>query len=222
MIEIPRPPLQQLEPTPNRLRHLNVTPKYAQPESHLETSKTPQRSTACGLQQAATNIHTKSDTMAMQTMPPDYYATLGVSSSASTEQINSAFRKQAFTHHPDKGGKTASFVLLREAQEVLTDPGKRAQHDRLRGLNGSSNSHSPLVGVSDRADRIDEKLVELQESLKKRKARLEETLAEFAEFTSKRKGHGNARPTHGEHHGKSRWSKEEVSLFVAIIARLST
>ena len=65
----------------------------------------------------------------------DYYETLGVSKSATEDEIRSAFRKLARKHHPDvaKDKKTAEekFKQINEAYEVLSDPEKRKKYDQL-------------------------------------------------------------------------------------------
>jgi len=65
----------------------------------------------------------------------DYYETLGVSKTASEEEIRSAFRKLARKHHPDvaKDKKAAEekFKEINEAYEVLSDPEKRKKYDQL-------------------------------------------------------------------------------------------
>jgi curved DNA-binding protein len=65
----------------------------------------------------------------------DYYETLGVSKTASDEEIRSAFRKLARKYHPDvaKDKKTAEekFKEINEAYEVLSDPEKRKKYDQL-------------------------------------------------------------------------------------------
>ncbi len=65
----------------------------------------------------------------------DYYETLGVSRTASAADIKKAFRKLAREHHPDKkpGDKVAEqrFKDINEANEVLSDPEKRAKYDRF-------------------------------------------------------------------------------------------
>jgi DnaJ-class molecular chaperone len=65
----------------------------------------------------------------------DYYATLGVSKSASDKEIKQAFRKLARKYHPDvnPGDKVAEarFKELNEAHEVLSDPAKRKKYDEL-------------------------------------------------------------------------------------------
>jgi DnaJ-class molecular chaperone len=65
----------------------------------------------------------------------DYYQTLGVPRTATPAEIKKAFRKLAREHHPDKkpGDKAAElrFKDANEANEVLSDPDKRAKYDRF-------------------------------------------------------------------------------------------
>jgi curved DNA-binding protein len=65
----------------------------------------------------------------------DYYETLGVSKTATDEEIRSAFRKLARKYHPDvaKDKKAAEekFKQINEAYEVLSDPEKRKKYDQL-------------------------------------------------------------------------------------------
>jgi len=59
----------------------------------------------------------------------DHYQTLGVSKTATPDEIKKAYRKLASQHHPDKGGDTAMFQKLEEAYRTLSDPEKRQQYD---------------------------------------------------------------------------------------------
>ena len=65
----------------------------------------------------------------------DYYATLGVSRSATEKELKQAYRKLARKHHPDvnPNDKTAEarFKEINEAYEVLGDPEKRKKYDEL-------------------------------------------------------------------------------------------
>lgn len=65
-------------------------------------------------------------------MSKDYYSVLGVSKSASAEEIKKSFRKLAHQHHPDKkGGDEAKFKEINEAYQVLSNEEKRKQYDQF-------------------------------------------------------------------------------------------
>ncbi len=65
----------------------------------------------------------------------DYYKVLGVSKSATQDEIKKAYRKLAIKYHPDKTkgdkAKEEKFKEIAEAYEVLGDPEKRKKYDQL-------------------------------------------------------------------------------------------
>src|SRR5882724_5523586 len=65
----------------------------------------------------------------------DYYEVLGVSKTATEDEIKKAYRKLARKHHPDVNPDDKSaedkFKEINEAYEVLSDPEKRKRYDQL-------------------------------------------------------------------------------------------
>ncbi|MDD1421899.1 J domain-containing protein [Dolichospermum sp. ST_sed1] len=65
----------------------------------------------------------------------DYYAMLGISKIATSEEIKQAFRKLARKYHPDVNPNNkqaeAKFKEVNEAYEVLSDPDKRKKYDQF-------------------------------------------------------------------------------------------
>lgn len=68
-------------------------------------------------------------------MADDYYQTLGVTRTASAEEIQKAYRKLARKHHPDMNPDDAAakkrFQEIQQAYDVLNDPQKRQKYDQF-------------------------------------------------------------------------------------------
>ena len=65
----------------------------------------------------------------------DYYSILKIRPDSDRAEIKNAYRKLVNIHHPDKHprdtGDAAPFLDIREAYDVLSDPGKREEYDRM-------------------------------------------------------------------------------------------
>ncbi len=73
---------------------------------------------------------------------PDYYDALGLGEDCTEAQVKAAFRKKAKDAHPDRGGDPDAFKRLNEAHEVLSDPEKRSEYERLRKYGSGAGDFS--------------------------------------------------------------------------------
>ncbi len=87
----------------------------------------------------------------------DYYEVLGVSRSASDDELKSAFRRLARQYHPDVNNNPDAeerFKEINEAYAVLSDADRRAAYDRFghAGVRGAGGTPDFTVDFSDFAD----------------------------------------------------------------------
>ncbi len=71
----------------------------------------------------------------------DYYEILGITKSASQDEIKKAFHKLAHKYHPDKGGDEKKFKEINEAYQVLSNTEKRAQYDQYGKVFEGANAN---------------------------------------------------------------------------------
>ncbi|MDR0890670.1 MAG: molecular chaperone DnaJ [Endomicrobium sp.] len=89
-------------------------------------------------------------------MKSDYYNILGISKTASRDEIKSAYRKLALKYHPDKNPNNKAveekFKEINEAYRVLSDPQKKQEYDTFGHTsndtmnNNYSNSYTQYSG----------------------------------------------------------------------------
>jgi len=86
----------------------------------------------------------------MATAPRDFYEVLGVSKSASQDEIKKAYRELARKWHPDRNpddeGAEERFKEIQQAYDALSDPEKRKQYDAGGRFGGFGAGGFPGAG----------------------------------------------------------------------------
>lgn len=94
--------------------------------------------------------------------PTDYYAVLGVASTATHEQIRSAYKRAALKTHPDRvpsdsperAERTRKFQLINDAYYTLSEPSRRRDYDAARVYHGfgTGSTAGPGAWTDDASD----------------------------------------------------------------------
>lgn len=74
-------------------------------------------------------------------MSKNPYEVLGVSKTASQQEIKKAYRKSALENHPDKGGDAEKFKEINKANDILSDPEKRKRFDQFGDEDDNPRGH---------------------------------------------------------------------------------
>lgn len=85
--------------------------------------------------------------------PEDWYAVLGVDSTATATQIKKAFRSLSVSLHPDKpGGDASAFARAGTAYEILSNPDKRSVYDKEAGYRQDAKLYAEEASVVNTMD----------------------------------------------------------------------
>lgn len=90
----------------------------------------------------------------------NYYEILGVSVTAETAEIKSAYRKLARQYHPDVCGNDEEsvnkFKKITEAYEVLSDTEQRKKYNMLKGIYTERVEKTEQTGKNEKAEQVNE------------------------------------------------------------------
>jgi DnaJ-class molecular chaperone len=79
----------------------------------------------------------------------NYYEILGVTKTATADEIKLAYRRLASQHHPDKGGDKNRFQEIQQAYQTLSDPESRASYDNPRPQFTQRRAGEPQFNFND-------------------------------------------------------------------------
>lgn len=133
----------------------------------------------------------------------DYYNVLGVERNADQDSIKKAFRRMAAKYHPDRNqekGAEARFKEINEANEVLSDPTKRARYDQLGAEWRAGQHFKPPPNWNNNAPQFDASFFE---GIARRGVNNQQSASGFSDFFEglfgsgfRRTSNGNANATH--------------------------
>lgn len=92
-----------------------------------------------------------------------HYEVLGVAPTASTAEVQTAYRAAARRMHPDAGGTAIAMQRVNEAWHVLRDPGRRSAYDRTLAQDLPTRDVGVTGHVADAAEMVDADDVEAVE-----------------------------------------------------------
>lgn len=139
----------------------------------------------------------------------DYYATLGVDKAASADDIKKQYRRLARKYHPDvskEENAEAKFKEVKEAYEVLKDPGKRQAYDQLgKDWQNKQSGFEPPPGW------------EYQQQTQNNNHGFH-SQADFSDFFESMFGQGAAHRAHGNrhHHYEQRGEDKHSSVSITL------
>ncbi|OQX15608.1 MAG: hypothetical protein BWK73_06175 [Thiothrix lacustris] len=127
----------------------------------------------------------------------DYYKILGVERNADQDSIKKAFRRMAAKYHPDRNaehGAEARFKEINEANEVLSDPTKRARYDQLGAEWRAGQNFKPPPSWNNNSPQFDASFFE---GIARRGVNNQQSAAGFSDFFEGLFGGGLRRNTAG-------------------------
>lgn len=103
----------------------------------------------------------------------DHYSALGVSETASQDEIKKVYRKLVKENHPDKGGDEEKFKRISTAYNVIGDESKRSQYDMQR-KNPFGNMNGGFGGAS-----MEDMFNQMFSGNKQRQTRVHDTIVDI-------------------------------------------